>query len=189
MNNKSLEKRDYILTAALTTFLRYGFKKTSMDDIAQAANITRQGLYFHFRNKGEIFAASIQKALQDRMQAAAAALQEMNTPLEKKLLRALDAWYGSYAGLFGCETFDWDVHCRSICGGDVMNSELLFHQKLKETICTSMGRPLEDAHAETIAEILCTCGRTWKRTADSHEKFIAKMYDTIRLCCQNDTPT
>ena len=37
--------------AATATFLRYGFKKTSMDDVAQAAGVSRQGLYLYFETK------------------------------------------------------------------------------------------------------------------------------------------
>lgn len=185
MKNKSMEKIDYILTAALEAFLQYGFKKTSMDDIAKAAGITRQGLYFHFKNKDEIFAASIQKALHDGLQAASAALKENGAPLERKLFRALDAWYGSYAGLFGSERSDWDFHCRRVCGSDIADSETLFRQKLTETIFACTDKPPVQAHAQTIAEVLCTCGQSWKRTADSHEKFTEKMYGAIRLCCQN----
>jgi len=36
-------KREAILVAATAIFLRYGFKKTSMDDVARAAGVSRQG--------------------------------------------------------------------------------------------------------------------------------------------------
>jgi AcrR family transcriptional regulator len=45
----------HVLETALTVFTRYGFRKTSIEDIAKAAGISRQGIYFHFRNKDEIF--------------------------------------------------------------------------------------------------------------------------------------
>ena len=54
MKKENLEKQEYVLQIALRTFLRYGFKKTSMEDIAKAAGLTRQGLYFHFQNKDEL---------------------------------------------------------------------------------------------------------------------------------------
>ena len=185
MKDKNFEKCDYILQVALTTFLRYGFKKTSMDDIAKAAGITRQGLYFHFQNKDELFAASVKKSLRDSMQAAIAALDDDGSSLENKIFNALDAWFGSYAGLFGPETSDWDFHCGRVLGSDIANSNFQFCQKLKEAMIKSAGRQIEDIRVDTIVEILCICGRTWKRTADSHEKFTEKMYDAIRLCCQN----
>ncbi len=41
-------RRESILQAAVGVFLRYGYKKTSMDDLARAAGLSRQGLYLHF---------------------------------------------------------------------------------------------------------------------------------------------
>jgi AcrR family transcriptional regulator len=36
-----------------------------MEDIAKEAGISRQGIYFHFKDKDAIFSASIQKSLAD----------------------------------------------------------------------------------------------------------------------------
>src|SRR6266403_988428 len=44
-------QREAILVAATAIFLRYGFKKTSMDDVARAAGVSRQGLYLYFDTK------------------------------------------------------------------------------------------------------------------------------------------
>ena len=49
------DKRGTILQAALEVFVTYGFRKTSMDDIARAAGMSRPALYHVFKNKTEIF--------------------------------------------------------------------------------------------------------------------------------------
>ena len=43
VNNKEMDvaKRDKVLTAALDIFLRYGYKRVTMNDIAEAASISR----------------------------------------------------------------------------------------------------------------------------------------------------
>jgi len=48
-------KRDAILRAAYDVFASYGFRRTSMDDIAKAAGVSRPALYQSFANKQEIF--------------------------------------------------------------------------------------------------------------------------------------
>ena len=48
-------KREAILTAAFTQFSRYGFRRTSMEDIAREAGISRSSIYSCFENKEEIF--------------------------------------------------------------------------------------------------------------------------------------
>lgn len=51
-----------ILDAALPVFIRYGFRKTSMADIAQAAGISRASLYLAFSNKEGLFRAGSARA-------------------------------------------------------------------------------------------------------------------------------
>ena len=46
---------DRILDSSLSVFCRYGFRKTSMQDIADAANMSRAALYLHFKNKEDVF--------------------------------------------------------------------------------------------------------------------------------------
>ena len=47
--------RQRILDAAYTLFARYGFKRTSMEDIAAEAGLSRAALYLQFHNKEDIF--------------------------------------------------------------------------------------------------------------------------------------
>ncbi|GAA6207250.1 hypothetical protein NBRC116601_05430 [Cognatishimia sp. WU-CL00825] len=44
-----------ILDAAFQAFAMYGFRRTSMEDIAKGAGISRAAVYQHFKNKDEIF--------------------------------------------------------------------------------------------------------------------------------------
>ncbi|MFN4101004.1 MAG: TetR/AcrR family transcriptional regulator [Pararhodobacter sp.] len=53
-------RRIAILLAAMEVFARYGFKRTSMEDIAQAAGLSRTALYLHYRNKQDIYRSLVQ---------------------------------------------------------------------------------------------------------------------------------
>ncbi len=55
-------KSDHILDAALPVFVRHGFRKASMADIARAANISRASLYLSFGSKEELFRAGSTRA-------------------------------------------------------------------------------------------------------------------------------
>jgi len=48
-------RQQAILDSAWKSFAAYGFRKTSMDDIARGAGISRPALYLHYRNKEDIF--------------------------------------------------------------------------------------------------------------------------------------
>ena len=49
------DKKQRILDAALVQFTQYGVQRTSMNHIAQEAEVSRASLYFYFKNKDEIF--------------------------------------------------------------------------------------------------------------------------------------
>lgn len=75
-------RQQVILTAAMSTFATYGFRKTSMDDIARAANMSRPALYQHYRNKEDIFRSITELFYENAAQAVTAALSEPGSPKE-----------------------------------------------------------------------------------------------------------
>ncbi|MEO1249406.1 MAG: TetR/AcrR family transcriptional regulator [Pseudomonadota bacterium] len=53
------QKEEAIVKAAICVMSRYGVKRTTMNDIASAAEISRQTLYNSFANKDEILRAAV----------------------------------------------------------------------------------------------------------------------------------
>jgi len=51
---KSQRRREDILRKALELFDRQGYANTSLDDIARAVGIAREGIYYYFKNRAEI---------------------------------------------------------------------------------------------------------------------------------------
>jgi AcrR family transcriptional regulator len=84
------EKQAMILRAALTRFARYGFRRTSMEDIAREADISRAAVYLHFKNKEEIFRA-LGAQLQEQALAAAVEAARTVGPIDTRLRRILEA--------------------------------------------------------------------------------------------------
>jgi len=84
------DKRGTILESALTVFLTYGFKKTSMDDIAQQAGVSRPALYQLFKNKTDIFRALSYDLMQNALVQAKNAFDVPGTPREQ-LFNAIDS--------------------------------------------------------------------------------------------------
>jgi TetR/AcrR family acrAB operon transcriptional repressor len=54
--------RQLLLDCALTVFLRKGYSATTLNDIAEEANLTRGAVYWHFKNKVDVFSAVMDKA-------------------------------------------------------------------------------------------------------------------------------
>lgn len=53
----ALATRDALLTAALQTFRERGVAHTRLSDVAARAGVTRGAIYWHFKDKAELFAA------------------------------------------------------------------------------------------------------------------------------------
>lgn len=54
---ESLKTRQYLMNAALEVFYRQGVTRATLQEIAQEAGVTRGALYWHFRNKEDLFEA------------------------------------------------------------------------------------------------------------------------------------
>lgn len=52
---EALETRQRIMDAAVDVFFEKGVAHTTLDDIAKAADVTRGAIYWHFKNKLDVF--------------------------------------------------------------------------------------------------------------------------------------
>lgn len=52
---QALETRKHLLDVAIILFSQHGVSATSLADIAKAAGVTRGAIYWHFKNKSELF--------------------------------------------------------------------------------------------------------------------------------------
>ena len=57
--------RHRIIDAAMHVFRRHGFRRSSIEQAAEAAGLTRQALYHHFDSKEALFRAVIERLYQD----------------------------------------------------------------------------------------------------------------------------
>lgn len=87
-------KQAAILDAALAVFARYGFRRTSMADIAREAGMSRAALYLHYRNKEDIF-RSLSAAFYDRAAQDVAAALRADGPADVVLRAAFEAYGGA----------------------------------------------------------------------------------------------
>ena len=67
----ALATRQQLLEAALGVFAQKGVSRTSLQDIAIAAGTTRGAIYWHFRNKADLFNALMESAILPMEQALA----------------------------------------------------------------------------------------------------------------------
>ena len=92
------DRRGAVLSSALTTFTRFGYRKTSMDEVARAARISRPGLYFLFESKEELFRSAVVRSLDEDLIEVERILGESHRALGERMLEAFDRWAGRYIG-------------------------------------------------------------------------------------------
>jgi AcrR family transcriptional regulator len=65
--------QDRILDAAMRVFRRHGFRRSSIEQAAEAAGLTRQALYHHFASKEALFRAVLERLYENAFAAEIAA--------------------------------------------------------------------------------------------------------------------
>ncbi|EFM2060083.1 multidrug efflux transporter transcriptional repressor AcrS [Escherichia coli] len=72
---EALKTRQELIETAIAQFAQYGVSKTTLNDIADAANVTRGAIYWHFENKIQLFnemwlqQPSLRELIQERLTA------------------------------------------------------------------------------------------------------------------------
>ncbi|WEK36992.1 MAG: TetR/AcrR family transcriptional regulator [Candidatus Pseudobacter hemicellulosilyticus] len=86
MSNSQLSKdpiKDDILTGARTLFERFGFKKTTMEDIARQVGKSKSALYYYYKTKEEIFEAVVLEDIDKSRVEATAAMSNVESATDK----------------------------------------------------------------------------------------------------------
>ncbi len=179
------QRRDEILDAAIPVFGRFGFKKTSVNDLAEAAHLSKQGLYLQFSSKEEVFLAAMQKYLDDGLALVQKELTRRDTSLARRLRGAMDAWFGRHLATFAPSSFDVIEAGDRLSGPQVEEYKSAFQAKLAKALADSaefknarnMCTPRE------IAQVLFQFGLTWKEGHPSRAEFMKKVSLCIKACC------
>jgi AcrR family transcriptional regulator len=145
-----------ILDAALSVFSRRGYRDASVDEIAEAAETSKGGVYFHFPGKQTIFRALLDlsaRRLLDRVEAAIARETQPMAKADAALTTVLDAFadHRSLARLFMVEAMG--------AGAEFQERLLQIHDDFIAVI----KRNLDDAVTQGVVPPLDTAiaSRAW----------------------------
>ena len=72
-----------IIEVARATFAKYGFRKTTMDEIAAEARKGKSSLYYYFKSKEEVFQAVVEQEASILFAKIEAVVNEQTEPKEK----------------------------------------------------------------------------------------------------------
>jgi len=170
-------KAEAILAAAFEQFRSYGYRRTSMEDIAREAGVSRPALYLHFRNKEEIFVRVSEQlheealaAAEDAIKAAADVETGIRDALDAKVSRFLDVMDSS---AHGAELFDESSRlCTELAG----RTEARMHKMLAKAFREGVRAGELDLRsaglgAETAAELIRLAAYGLKHPSPNVESF------------------
>lgn len=175
-----------LLDAAVGVFARFGFRKASMDDVARAAGVSRQGLYLSFANKEELFRRAVAHSLSGQLTAAVAALSRTEDSLETRLIGACVEWSGRFLGSFGADASDLMCASTSLAGATLAEYQWQFEEAVANAITASaMAQKCADADLEVadLARALHATSRGLKHRCKTRAEFLKSMTAAVRLIC------
>ena len=162
-------KEEKVLTVAREVFVRYGFKRTTMSDLAEAAQMSRPALYLIFSSKEEVFRSLVTQVFNELLYEVRAGLSEREDVTDK-LLFAFEVWC---VGPFEMTQVSPDAR-------DILESGYEFATEIItqafsdfENILSDVLRPIVNSQAEKLlsseqlAHILTTAVVGFKESATS----------------------
>jgi TetR/AcrR family transcriptional regulator, regulator of autoinduction and epiphytic fitness len=187
VKDRELARRGQLLEAALDVFARFGFRKTSMDEVARAAQVSRQGLYLHFPTKEDLFRATVHHLLESALQQASAALENAELALEARLVQAFDEWVGRFVGMFAGSAADLADASRQL----VLPMVTEYENRFMAVVATALRQAglskaykAQGLNSQKLARVLHSSARGFKYSAASRAEFVADFTLTVRALCR-----
>jgi TetR/AcrR family transcriptional regulator, regulator of autoinduction and epiphytic fitness len=180
-------KRAAILEAAMRLFSQYGYRRTSIDDIARAAEIAKGTVYLSFKSKEEIFRA-LCESLIERMESAVTAARATRGSIDERLVAVLEAKFG-----FLFETVYKSAHAAELMDSKNRLSADLFAQfyrrymkVLREVIeeATRAGElaPARmELDADDLSQMLVAAANGIEQNATSLARYHRKLREIVRV--------
>lgn len=90
MKESTEKTREHILEVARRQFFKRGYAATSINEIVDAADVTKPTIYYHFKNKEGLFVALVREAYDDCYENRRAAVED-DAPVFEQIFQVVAA--------------------------------------------------------------------------------------------------
>ncbi|MFJ8949785.1 TetR/AcrR family transcriptional regulator [Streptomyces sp. NPDC102381] len=177
MSTPDADRRTLVLDSAMATFARFGYRKTSMDEVARAAHISRPGLYFLFSSKETLFRAAVTQTLERDIAAIEHVLTDTDRSLADRLVDAFDRWAGRYVGPMSRDVTAVIEDNPGLLGEIVDTAPRRFEELITDAITLTSTQEA----ATPIAQTLISTSIGLKYQAASREFYVERMRTAVAL--------
>ncbi len=157
-----LARKAQIVSAATGVFLRYGYARTTMGDIADAVGVSRTALYVIYPGKEEIFAAVIERLNLNKLEELRQAFPRLAT-LDRKLHFCCEEW-----GAHGFDLISDHPDAKDLFDlgfAPVREMYAVFQIFIAELVSSAMAGSGLNTTPEALARILVFAMRGFEETA------------------------
>ncbi len=165
-----------VLDAATRLFSRYGFKKTSMEEVAREGGVAKATLYAHYPHKEALFQAVSEKVAADMIAASAAAAERAPEPALAVAASLRAKFERMYEVVHGSEHARELLESSNRLSGGVL---LEHHEAYVRDLTALVGKVVPRAEAKKLAELLDACAEGIAATAHGTKD----VRDKIDLLC------
>jgi len=176
------DRRTAVLESALVTFARFGYRKTSMEEVARAADISRPGLYFLFTSKEALFRAAVTQALERDIAAVERVLADAARPLRERLLAAFDQWAGRYIGPLSRDVAILIEDNPGLLGSVTQTAPRRFEKLVTDALSAESAR----ATAARVAQTLISTSIGIKHQVTSRKVYLDRLDVALDLLLRDD---
>jgi AcrR family transcriptional regulator len=180
-NAATSTRRDEIVAAAVPIFLRFGYKKASMDAVATAANLSRQAVYLHFPGKEALFAAVADSLCRSTREIAHGALWREGLSLSEQLLAAFDETMPRESLPLLSELL---TTAQALVPQAVADIDALIVAEVRARLQQALGRrawPVADVSVEQASQVLQAASYGVKQQTSDRDEYLAGMRSAIGL--------
>ncbi|WP_461210897.1 TetR/AcrR family transcriptional regulator [Desulfocurvus sp. DL9XJH121] len=183
-------QRDPLLEKALDQFALYGYRKTSLDAVAEAAGVSRQTLYKRYGSKENLFREAMADHFEATARAARLALDDASAPLAERLLAAFDASAGQFIDTMKASPHFVEIldATHTLVGDLCAASHLRFMQMLANAVA---GCPAVRAGGHAPMDVARTLYHAHKGIfflCDGHAGYLEDLRLAIAIICPGTAP-
>jgi len=179
-----VKKRRQVLSSALDAFFKYGFKRLSMKEIAELADVSRAGLYMDFKDKEALLNAAILHYAEVLIEEIEEGLKNKKTT-EDKILFAFEVW-----SIRSFEQYMTSPEAKEIIEGYLSFARESFdasYKRLESLIASLIRAHFRDddskkvLSADRTAHLLVSASRGFKLVAKTGVELRRMLHDQLRL--------
>jgi AcrR family transcriptional regulator len=143
MTDKTNQKRELIIKAAMKCFRQYGYLKSTFGDIAKEAGVSRALIYSYFKDKRDLF-VTINRNLQDGWLAMSEEIVKSDFPDDEKLSKIIDIWIVD----------SYRVIRNSVYGNQILDGLVNISEQNEKRFRQLLIKSIESILGEDIAEVI-----------------------------------